>query len=55
MPDPSKMPKLTGEVNKMYDRIESSRRISLVGNKIKAALIKSPFSQLEGREKLQKQ
>ena len=44
MPDPSKMPKLTGEVNKMYDRIESSRRISLVGNKIKAALIKSPFA-----------
>jgi len=26
MPDPSKMPKLTGEVNKMYDKIESSRR-----------------------------
>jgi len=48
MPDPSKMPKLTGEVNKMYDRIESSRRISLVGNKIKAALIKSPFSTTGG-------
>jgi len=44
MPDPSKMPKLTGEVNKMYDRIESSRRISVVGNKIKAALKKSPFA-----------
>ena len=48
MPDSSKMPKLTGEVNKMYDRIESSRRISLVGNKIKAALIKSPFSTTGG-------
>ena len=44
MPDPSKMPKLTGEVNKMYDRIESSRRIASVGNKIKAALVKSPFA-----------
>lgn len=42
-PDPSKLPKLTSEVNKMYDRIESSRRISSIGTKIKQAFVDSPF------------
>jgi len=41
--DPSKLPKLTSEVNKMYDRIESSRRISSIGTKIKQAFVDSPF------------
>ena len=48
MPDPSKMPKLTAEVNKMYDRIESSRRISEIGSKIKEALTANPFSTTGG-------
>lgn len=48
MPDPSKMPKLTAEVSKMYDRIESSRRISEIGNKIKVALTANPFSTTGG-------
>jgi hypothetical protein len=48
MPDYSKMPKLTAEVNKMYDRIESSRRISEIGSKIKAALTANPFSTTGG-------
>ena len=48
MPDPSKMPKLTAEVNKMYDRIESSRRISEIGNKIKEVVTANPFSTTGG-------
>lgn len=43
MPDPSKMPKLTGEVSKLYDQMSSSSRISEVGSKIKSMLNDSPF------------
>jgi len=43
MPDPSKMPKLTGEVSKLYDQLSSSSRIGEVGSKIKSMLNDSAF------------
>lgn len=47
-------PKLTAEVNKMYDRIESSRRISRIGNKIKKAIESNPFTATGGSGEIAK-
>ena len=44
MPDPSKMPKLTGEVSKLYDQLASSSRIGEIGTKIKAMVNDSAFA-----------
>ena len=41
MPDPSKMPKLTGEVNKLYDQLASSKSMAEIGDKIRVSLDKS--------------
>ena len=41
MPDPSKMPKLTGEVNKLYDQLASSKNMAEIGDKIRVSLDKS--------------
>ena len=44
MPDPSKMPKLTGEVSKLYDQLSSSSRIGEIGSKIKSMVNDSAFA-----------
>ena len=41
MPDPSKMPKLTSEVNKMYDQLSSAQSMAEIGDKIRVSLDKS--------------
>lgn len=38
MPDPSKMPKLTGEVNKLYDQLASSQNMANIGERIRTTL-----------------
>lgn len=38
MPDPSKMPKLTGEVSKLYDQLASSQNMANIGERIRATL-----------------
>lgn len=40
--DPSKLPKLTSEVNKMYDQLSSARGMADIGDKIRVSLDKSP-------------
>jgi len=41
MPDYSKMPKLTAEVNKMYDQLAASQSMAEIGDKIRVSLDKS--------------
>jgi len=41
MPDPSKMPKLTSEVSKLYDQLSSAQGMADIGDKIRVSLDKS--------------
>ncbi len=40
-PDPSKLPKLTSEVNKMYDSMAASENTAMLGKQIQESLLKS--------------
>tara|TARA_R110002012_G_scaffold95313_3_gene230497 strand:+ start:368 stop:1525 length:1158 start_codon:yes stop_codon:yes gene_type:complete len=40
-PDPSKLPKLTSEVSKLYDQLSSSQSMADIGDKIRVSLDKS--------------